>query len=195
MVTPPFPSLSWRGGFNPPVLAACVLLLAINWFVSTETIEACARCTAYSEFVRAQLLRISPYADIWAHARTTMFPSSALFSHAVFWGLVVLLATYNFSIVALNSRAYALHGLKVWASWSHKEKWVPAWFIFVMILALWVLTMMPGNMAHTASADLKSRVFFGFISTCTFVSWHLATFYYSLLVFSFLFSLFNRESS
>lgn len=195
MVTPPFPSLTWRGGFHPLLLVACGLLLAINWFVPTETIEACGRCTAYSGFVRGQLLQISPYADIWAHARTTMFPRSALLSHAVFWGLVVFLAIYNFSIVALNSRAYALHGLKVWASWSRKEKWVPSWFIFVMILALWALTMMPGNMAYTASADLKSRVFFGLISTCIFALWHLATFYYSILFFSFSFSLFNKESS
>ena len=193
---PPFTSLSWRGGFNPVFLLCCGLIVVINWFVPAQWIEGSARAMAYAELVRENLLHISRYADIWAHARSTLFPKAALFSHAVTWTLVILVIVYDFLLVAFNSRAWTLYWIgSVWAPAPPKRRATIAASGLVVLAVSWVITMMPGSMDHTASADLHSRVVLGFLSACVFILWHMVALTYEVMLFALFIHIRDKDLS
>lgn len=194
--SPPFSSLSWRGGFNPVFLLFCGAILAINWFVPASRIESNSIAMAYAELIRQKLLHISPYADIWAHARTTSFPNAALFSHALTWTLAVLIVIYDFLLVAFNRKPWThFWRATVWAPAPRKTRVLLISLWFLVLAITWAATMMPGSVEHTASADLHSRVVLGFLSVLVFVMWHLSAFSYAVMFFAFSAHILGKDQS
>ena len=185
---PPFPSLSWRGGFNPVFLLCCAIIVATNWVVPTGWIENSPAAMEWAELVRGLLLKVSPYADIWAHARTTVFPKVALFSHAVTWTLMIALTLYDFLLVGLNSRSWVRFWIQaVWRPADAKKRAVIVGSGLFVVAIAWVATMMPGNLTHIASADLRSRVVLGLLSACVFTLWHFTAFTLAVMFFALLY--------
>lgn len=195
-MTPPFAPMSWRGGFHPPVLLCCAVILAVNWLIPENWINNSATAMAFAQWVRQKLLLISPHADIWAHARTTLFPNAALFNHALLWTFILAIAIYNIGVVVLNAKVWVGHFEKnMWPSFDKKTRLAMLAAGIFAIAGLWTLTMMPGKMEYTASADLRSRIFLGFITSCAFLFAHLAAFGQTIMFLSFINKFFKKEPS
>ena len=193
---PPFPPLTWRGGFHPLFLFLCGVIVATNWIVPANLIESSPMAMAYAEYVRQALLHVSPYADIWAHARTTLFPQAAMFSHALTWTAVLLVTVYDFVSVACNWRRWTrFWRATVWAPAPRKTRLIVATFGLFTLVVIWAVTMMPGSSTYTASADLHSRVVLGLLSGMVLTLWHLMAFSQATMLFAVFDRLFLKDQS
>jgi hypothetical protein len=160
-------------------------LIATASWLPPGWIEGNENVLSYAEAVRETLLHVSRYADIGAHARTTLFPSASLFNHALTLTLIAGITLYDFVLVALHWTAWVAHWERsVSGPGGAKTRAILTLSGLFALVITWAATMMPGSADNMASADLRSRAVLGLLSVLVFICWHMAAFFYAVMFFA-----------
>lgn len=156
------PLFSVFGLFSPVFWVVLGTAMSIPLLVP-EKLASEPLLAAFAQHARLLLMKVSPLADINAHARTTNFPNIALLSHAFMWTGLIFLFVFN-TVGSLIRWRYHMEWLRIVRPQTLQgpDKGALAYLAaagFCLLTAI-AFSMMPGSSVMVASLDLKSRIAF-----------------------------------